>query len=104
MRGLTRSRTRLIILLAVIALLLGFASNFALGLQSHRNCQSIELIKANTRSILVESYDDLVAGKNDEVFRRLYGNDWVEKKGEAIDKANHRLHKFDPDECRWIIR
>lgn len=103
MRGLTQSRTRLVILLAAIALFLASSANIAQTLQAHRNCKNIELIKTNTRSVLVASYHDMINGKNDDAFRTLYGADWPVKKAEAILKAEENIQKFDPSNCPWFI-
>lgn len=103
MRGFTYSRSRLIILLACLALLFGFSSNIAQTLQAHRNCKNIELIKASTRSVLIDNYHDMINGKNDDAFRRLYGEDWPVKKGEAIIKAEKQIQRFNPSNCPWFI-
>lgn len=104
MRGFTYSRTRLIILLATLALFFAVSSNIALTIQAHRNCESIELIKGNAQAVLVDNYNDMVTGKNDAAFRHFYGALWVQEKEAAIIKLQKQIARFDPQPCPWFIR
>lgn len=103
MRGLSRSRTRLFIALATVALFFSFSANVAQTLQAHRNCHNIELLKTNTRLILIESYKQLINGDQDEAFRKFYGKGWEVKKADAILAAEKRIQRFNPSNCPWFI-
>lgn len=93
-----------VLVVAVVALCLSIASNIGLAVQAHENCKSIELLKAQTRTVLEEQYDDLLSGKLDDDLRRFYGADWPQRKADAILLAEKRIARFKPRSCPFFIR
>lgn len=88
---------------AFAALTFSIAANLGTSLQAYHNCKEIELIKANTRAVLSETYQSLLAGDMDEAYQKLYGEEWPIKKKEAIVKAQERIHRFDENKCSFVI-
>lgn len=99
-----RRSHRWLLIIAIFALFFSVAANIGTSIQAYQNCQNIELIKSNTRSVLEESYDRLISGKLDNDYKRIYGEGWLAKKSEDIVRLDRQIHRFDRDKCSFIIK
>jgi hypothetical protein len=99
-----RRTHRWLLILAILALAFSVAANIGTSIQAYQNCRSIELLKATTRSVLEESYDDLISGKRDADYKRIYGETWAAEKTEDIVRLDRQIHRFDKENCSFIIK
>jgi len=99
-RGKNASQTA--ILISLVALLFSIAANVGTGIQAHRNCKGIELLKSRAREVTKEQYDSLLRGEQDKVLERVYGADWPDEKRRLIEEAERRYNRFAPMHCSWF--
>lgn len=108
--------------LAIIALALALLANVVNILSDrvsqHRNCESIEVIKAENRRIFSDAKYRLSNGGQDDTFKRVYGTDtfivvegkavplWQVRKREQIAYYDGILNRYKVVDCGrtfWIV-
>ena len=105
---------KLAVAIAGVALLISLFGAVQNALYAHRNCHSIEYVKAIQYVPLKRSYQKVLAGENDDDYLRIYGAApvkfegkliprWQLKKREALNVARIQLAQLEPRHCSYII-